>query len=402
MKILFIDKNRSLVNKVKKAIEYFPKSNISAKYGNIFKEEGVIVSASNPDFSCGGGLDRQIVLQGNKPPKVPNKNIRIKKVIWTITVDKDIKSSRKLVVSALKFALKNTKDTETVLISGLGTGIGELHEDDFVWLFLQAISEHFKYGWGIKFANKGYKSFTAHSVTKKYINYKVGETIELKDAPKNGQECATGMHLGRDFAGAGNYHVPKKILFCIFDKKDICGRGNDKIRVRKLLVLAELPLWTGYGPKGYNVVPKLGKKVNVEKYNPYQTSELPTKEVLKPFIKKMSFVRAQVGDQVWDQVRAQVRAQVWDQLWDQVGDQVRAQVGAQVRAQVGDQVWDQVWDQVGATSYWAVNIHFDLGISHWFGDLLKLGVMIIFVQGKVKIFGKKGKYLGEYNESEFK
>jgi hypothetical protein len=61
-----------------------------------------------------------------------------------------------------------------------------------------------------------------------------------------------------------------------------------------------------------------------------------------------------------------------------------------------------VWDQVLAVSYWAINIHFDLGIKHWFGDFLKFGVMLIFVNGKVKVFGKNGKYLGEYGEEELK
>ena len=28
--------------------------------------------------------------------------------------------------------------------------------------------------------------------------------------------------------------------------------------------------------------------------------------------------------------------------------------------------------------------------------------MVVFVQGKVKVFGKRGKYLGEYNESDFR
>jgi hypothetical protein len=41
-------------------------------------------------------------------------------------------------------------------------------------------------------------------------------------------------------------------------------------------------------------------------------------------------------------------------------------------------------------------------MNHWFFDFLKLGVMIVFVQGKVKVFGKKGKYLGEYDMEDFK
>jgi hypothetical protein len=85
---------------------------------------------------------------------------------------------------------------------------------------------------------------------------------------------------------------------------------------------------------------------------------------------------------------------------------VWAQVGAQVWDQVGDQVWAQVWDQVGdqvwATSYWGIKITLGLPIKHWFFDFLKLGVMIVFVRGKMKIFGKKGKFLGEYDEKDFK
>jgi hypothetical protein len=90
-------------------------------------------------------------------------------------------------------------------------------------------------------------------------------------------------------------------------------------------------------------------------------------------------------------VRDQVGAQVRDQLWDQVGDQVWAQVR--------DQLWDQIRDQVWATSYWAVKCILELPIKHWYFDFLKLGVMIVFVDGKIKIFGKKGKYLGEYEIS---
>jgi len=161
------------------------------------------------------------------------------------------------------------------------------------------------------------------------------------------------------------------------------------------------------------------KKTKIEKYNPYQATKLPTLKQLKSF-KKLAQVGDQVGDQVRDQVGDQVGAQVGDQVGDQVWDQVRAQVWAQVRAQVraqvGDQVRDQVRDQVWAqvraqvwaqvraqqyaTSYWAIKVILGLPIKHWFFDFLKLGVMVVFVKGKVKVFGKKGKFLGEYNEED--
>ena len=125
------------------------------------------------------------------------------------------------------------------------------------------------------------------------------------------------------------------------------------------------------------------KEDDIEKYNPYQATKLPSKKILVPFMDK-------VRDKVRDKVSDQVSYQVWDQVWDQVSYQVR------------DQVWDQVRDQVRATSYWGVKIALDLPVKHWFFDFLKLGVMIIFVKDKVKIFGKKGMYLGEYDESEFR
>src|SRR3990167_3968902 len=175
------------------------------------------------------------------------------------------------------------------------------------------------------------------------------------------------------------------------------------------------------------------------KTNPYKATKLPTLKSLKKAMPTAVWdqigdqvgdqIGEQVGDQVWDQVGDQVGDQVWDQIWDQIGDQVGDQVwdqivdqvwdqvwdqiwdeigdqvGDQVWDQIGDQVWDQVWDQIGdqvwATSYWAVKITLGLPIKHWFFDFLKLGVMILFVSGKVKVFGKKGKFLGEYDEEEF-
>jgi len=157
------------------------------------------------------------------------------------------------------------------------------------------------------------------------------------------------------------------------------------------------------------------KKEPIEKYNPYQATKLPE---LKDIKKK--FKEDQVGVQVWHQVRVQVwhqvRVQGWNQVGDQVGDQVGVQVGDQVwnqvwnqvRDQVGDQVGDQVWnqvrvqvrDQVWAVSYWGIKVALNLPIKHWFFDFLKLGIMIVFVKGKAKIFGKQGMYLGEYDEKD--
>jgi hypothetical protein len=76
--------------------------------------------------------------------------------------------------------------------------------------------------------------------------------------------------------------------------------------------------------------------------------------------------------------------------------QVGAQVGDQVGAQVRDQVRAQVWAQVGITAYYAVKEFLNLNYEHPAFDLIKLGIFIVKVENKFKIFGDKGKYLGEF------
>lgn len=369
MTIKFIDKNERLVKKVAKAVEYLP-FKVQVSYGDIFRYEGVIVSASNPDFGMGVGLDALIAKKYPKEVelvRITKKQQQIGDVMFVVTVDKDIKATRESVAKALKFALdkkNHLKKNQTMLVSGLGTGIGGLDEDDFVWLFLQAVCEANGYGWGIKFTKQSGYSYYVNEKTNKPVKYTVGKWVEELDALKDGAKCGHGLHLGKDFIGAGNYGLPINTFFCLYDNKDVCGEGSDKIRVRRLLTVARLPKWLGYGPNGNKLLAGLKKGFYPEKYNPYQATKLPSIKDFKPFSRSLS--------QVWGQVRGQVR----------------------------DQVWGQVGDQVGTASYWALNIYFNLGISHWLGEFLKLGVMVIFVNGKVKVFGKKGKYLGEYDESE--
>ncbi|MEI6289577.1 MAG: hypothetical protein WCP19_04020, partial [Chloroflexota bacterium] len=98
MKILVVDKNQELIKQVQAAISNLPYSNISVKVGDIFEEEGVIISASNPYFSCGGGLDYAIAARGHNPPSKPGRQGPI---IWAITVDEHLVSSKELIRDAL-------------------------------------------------------------------------------------------------------------------------------------------------------------------------------------------------------------------------------------------------------------------------------------------------------------
>ena len=151
-----------------------------------------------------------------------------------------------------------------------------------------------------------------------------------------------------------HFRTQKQLIEWLKDNKDEWGRLLE--HGSPTMIKAVCPALADYNKKIKSF------KVS-DKTNPYQAEKLPDIKTLKKALPK------------------KVRNQVW------------AQVGAQVR--------DQVGAQVGATSYWAVKMTFGLPIKHWFFDFLKLGVMVVFVHGKVKVFGKGGKYLGEYDESEF-
>ncbi len=74
---------------------------------------------------------------------------------------------------------------------------------------------------------------------------------------------------------------------------------------------------------------------------------------------------------------------------------IRGQVWGQVGDQVWGQVWDQVWGQVWVCACYAVKMFMALGYDHPAFDLIRLGVIVINVFGKFKVFGKGGKFLGE-------
>ena len=121
--------------------------------------------------------------------------------------------------------------------------------------------------------------------------------------------------------------------------------------------------------------------------NPINAEIMPPENKIREL---MAQLRAQLRDQVWDQVWAQLRAQLRAQVGDQVGDQLRAQVR------------DQLRDQVGIITYWAIKDFFNLDYNHPAFDVIRLGIIIIVVGSKFKVFGKNGKYLGLIDIEEVK
>jgi hypothetical protein len=133
----FVDLNRTLVNKVQAL-------GIEAKCADYFLEScrtprPVLMTASNPNFTMGGGIDWHF--KENYPHLVKFKqakggeNERIGNIIFAVTVNEDLKADRETVKKAIEFALQETAENETLLLSGVGTGIGangNFTEDDFI------------------------------------------------------------------------------------------------------------------------------------------------------------------------------------------------------------------------------------------------------------------------------
>jgi hypothetical protein len=138
MIIKLIDLNRSLIQKAKDA-------GIDAIYGDYFNEgyrqkQPVFVTASNPAWTFGGGIDA--IFKQHFPKLVELKQMkgsgmeRIANICFTITVDHNFKATRDMVSKAIDFAVNSTSPNETLILSGLGTGIGGLSEEDFIKILL--------------------------------------------------------------------------------------------------------------------------------------------------------------------------------------------------------------------------------------------------------------------------
>jgi hypothetical protein len=142
MKIKFVDRNLSLVKKVSSL-------GIEAKHKDYFREarntkNAVLMTASNPMWTFGGGIDAGFLQEFpdlvNEKQYKGGDNERIGNICFTCTVGHDYKASREIVKKALEFAIANTKKNETLLISGLGCGIGKSGAFD-VDTFLEVLKE---------------------------------------------------------------------------------------------------------------------------------------------------------------------------------------------------------------------------------------------------------------------
>lgn len=129
-----IDLNRELIDQCQQA-------GFDAEVGDYFlgaykTQQPVFVTASNPSLTFGGGLDLQFTK--HFPELVRYKqyrgggNERIANICFCITVNDDLQATKESIRSALEFAIGATRAGETLVLSGLGTGIGGLSVEEFV------------------------------------------------------------------------------------------------------------------------------------------------------------------------------------------------------------------------------------------------------------------------------
>jgi len=143
MKILLIDLNKDL-------IELAEANGIECVYGDYFREgykqtRPVFVTASNPNFTFGGGIDYLFTKHFPELCRLKQFNgggsERIANICFTITVDEYLKANKELVKEALLFAINNTDDNETLCLTGLGTNIGGMNIQEFIDLLLELINK---------------------------------------------------------------------------------------------------------------------------------------------------------------------------------------------------------------------------------------------------------------------
>lgn len=99
-------------------------------------KQPVLMTASNPMWTFGGGIDA--VFTHHFPKLIELKQVkggtmeRISNICFCVTVGSNYRADRETVKRALQFAKSQTGEDETLVISGVGTGIGGLDIETFV------------------------------------------------------------------------------------------------------------------------------------------------------------------------------------------------------------------------------------------------------------------------------
>ena len=150
-KIIFCDKNKELVKKVKKVFEK-EKNNthcelVVSEYSDVLKTKkkypnAKIITASNPDFTMSGGLDSLLKKTYAEQCSYPREFLLTNDLFFTISVDKELKANEYEMMRVMFGAYMCSRKND-IILTGIGTGIGQLPEDDFIRYLTRLINSDF-------------------------------------------------------------------------------------------------------------------------------------------------------------------------------------------------------------------------------------------------------------------
>lgn len=140
MILTFCDKNKELVKKVKQLFKDNKDNKAGfelkiSKFNDVFEEQekngGLICTASNPKFSMGGGLDKQIKDKFNLKEEEIKEFQATDKIFPIVTVDDSIQSDKQIIRRALS-GMFLYRYRYNYILTGIGTAIGGLDEEIFL------------------------------------------------------------------------------------------------------------------------------------------------------------------------------------------------------------------------------------------------------------------------------
>jgi len=140
MKIIFFDKNKELCEMAKTIPE------IEVKNCDLSKiKADAISTASNPNFTFGGGIDailkERFNLKKGEWLEIQKGDDKIKNVVLNITVDNELITSKELIRKAYInfFNVAKNEGWETVAVCGFGSGIGSLPNSTVIEALREAV-----------------------------------------------------------------------------------------------------------------------------------------------------------------------------------------------------------------------------------------------------------------------
>jgi hypothetical protein len=126
-----------------------------------------------------------------------------------------------------------------------------------------------------------------------------------------------------------------------------------------------------------NILKRLGMYIPE---NPITAEEMPPKEKI-----------VEIMDKVWSEVGSEVGSEVWSEVGSEVGSEVWSKVGSKV----GSKVWSEVGRYADICGYYAIKEFMELDYEHPVFELIRLGVVVVDILGKLHVYGKNGKFLGK-------